>query len=195
MPHVLHTIWVDRQEPTNPDTLWIRPMKKGQYGVYVYGVLGWTLITAEFKGTIGEFVVSQLPEATPESNGVMSAADKAKLDALGIYYGSTEYWNEQKYFVPPAGTIIIYTDYEIVEKDGVATPIPGIKIGSGNSYVQDLVFVSGGRGNSDFQEHIDNTVIHVSQEDRDRWDNKLNVTDNPDPDREVIDETLVFHRH
>lgn len=104
MPHVLHTIWVDKQEPTNPDTLWIRPMKKGQYGVYVYGVLGWTLITAEFKGTIGELVVSQLPEATPESNGVMSAADKAKLDALGIYYGSTEYWNEQKYFVPPAGT-------------------------------------------------------------------------------------------
>lgn len=26
MPHVLHTIWLDSHEPTNKDTLWIKPI-------------------------------------------------------------------------------------------------------------------------------------------------------------------------
>ena len=190
MPHVLHTIWVDKHEPTNPDTLWIRPMKKDTYGVYVYGVHGWTLITADFKGDVGEFIVSQLPVATHESKGVMSAEDKAKLDALGIYYGSTEYWNSQRGFVPKAGTIIIYSDYETTEKDGQLVDIPGIKIGSGNAYVQDLAFITGG-GNQEIQDHINNQVIHVAQADRDYWNNKLNVDD----DMEVVDETLLFNRN
>lgn len=82
MPHVLHTIWLDSHEPTNKDTLWIKPLKKDYYGIFVYGSNGWTLTTALFKGTIGEFVVDQLPEATTESNGVMSAQDKTDLEML-----------------------------------------------------------------------------------------------------------------
>ena len=192
MPHVLHTIWVDKQEPTNPDTLWIRPMKKGQYGIYVYGNTGWKLITADFKGTIGEFVIEQLPEATEYSNGVMSKEDKAKLDALGILYNTTAYWNANPFFIPPAGNIVIYSDYKTAVIDGVARVLPGIKIGSGNAYVQDLNFITGGSGdNEDLYDHINDTVVHVSQEDRNRWDMKLNVDD----EHEVEDETLIFIRN
>lgn len=190
MAHVLHTIWVDKKEPTNVDTLWIRPMKNGSFGVYVYGIKGWNLITAEFKGTFGEFVVSQLPIATQEANGLMSKEDKQKLDALGIQYGTTEYWNSQPYYIPPAGTIIIYSDYDVKIEDGKATYIPGIKIGSGNAYVQDLVFISGG-GLEELNDHINNHVIHIDQLERDFWNNKLNVTDH----MEVVDETLIFNRH
>lgn len=82
MPHVLHTIWLDSHEPTNKDTLWIKPLKKDYYGIFVYGSNGWVLTTALFKGTIGEFVIDQLPEATTESNGVMSAQDKRDLEML-----------------------------------------------------------------------------------------------------------------
>ena len=189
MPHVLHTIWVDKHEPTNPDTLWIKPTKKGAYAVYVYGVKGWTMITAEFKGTIGELIVSQLPEATPESNGVMSAEDKAKLDSLGIYYGTTEYWNSQVNFAPPEGSIIIYTDYETTLIDGVSKTLPGIKIGGGNAFVQDLAFVNGGL-REDLTSHINDHIVHIAAEDRSRWDNKLNIDD----DMEVVEEALIFTR-
>lgn len=189
MSHVLHTIWVDKKEPENRDTLWIKPIKKDQFGVYVYGVKGWTLITAQFTGTLGEFVVSNLPTATSDSNGLLSAEDKAKLDALGIFYGSTEYWNSQRMFVPPAGTIIVYSDYTTVDIDGVSTPIPGIKIGSGNAYVQDLTFISGGN-NEAIEEHINDSVIHITAKDRLRWDNKLEIDDN----EEVVEEALVIRR-
>lgn len=82
MPHVLHTIWLDSHEPTNKDTLWIKPLKKDYYGIFVYGSNGWVLTTALFKGTIGEFVIDQLPEATIETNGVMAAQDKRDLEML-----------------------------------------------------------------------------------------------------------------
>lgn len=82
MPHVLHTIWLDSHEPTNKDTLWIKPLKKDYYGIFVYGSNGWILTTAMFKGTIGEFVIDQLPEATIETNGVMAAQDKRDLEML-----------------------------------------------------------------------------------------------------------------
>ena len=190
MPHVLHTIWVDKHEPTNPDTLWIKPIKKDVYGVYVYGVTGWKMITAEFKGTIGELIVNQLPVATPESNGLMSAEDKAKLDKLGIFYGTTEYWNNQRFFIPPEGTIIFYSDYQTVVIDGVAKAVPGMKVGSGNAYIQDLAFVTGGGDEEDLYNHINDTAVHVSADDRARWDNKLDIDD----EHEVENETLIFIR-
>lgn len=190
MAHVLHTIWVDKKEPTNRDTLWIRPMKNGSFGIYVYGIKGWNLITAEFRGTFGEFVVSQIPTATQLENGLMSLEDKKKLDSLGIYYGTTEYWNSQPYFIPPAGTVIVYSDYDVKIINDKTVYVPGIKIGSGNAYVQDLIFISGG-GAEEMDEHINNSVIHVTQADRDFWNNKLNVIDN----MEVVDETLIFTRN
>lgn len=82
MPHILHTVWLDSHEPTNKDTLWIKPLKKDYYGIFVYGSNGWVLTTAMFKGTIGEFVIDQLPEATIETNGVMAAQDKRDLEML-----------------------------------------------------------------------------------------------------------------
>lgn len=190
MAHVLHTIWVDKREPTNIDSLWIRPMKNGSFGVYVYGIKGWNLITAEFKGTLGEFINTQIPVATHESNGLLSAEDKRKLDDLGIYYGSTEYWNSLPNFIPPAGSIIIYTDYDTKVIDGKAVNVPGIKVGSGNAYVQDLIFISGG-GIEEMENHMSNQIVHITQADRDFWNNKLNVEDFS----EVVDEVLIFNRN
>ena len=83
-PHVLHTIWLDSKEPTNTDTLWIKPLPKGQYGAFIYSADGWKMTTALFKGTLGEFVVNDLPEATEDSNGVMSYIDKRILDSLDL---------------------------------------------------------------------------------------------------------------
>lgn len=40
--------------------------------------------------------------------------------------------------------------------------VPGIKIGSGNAYVQDLAFAGEAQIDVDIYEHINNTSIHTN---------------------------------
>lgn len=110
-------------------------------------------------------------------------------DFTGVRYGTTEEWNNSVGFVPKAGEIIIYSDYKTKDSEGRTIYYPGIKIGSGNAYVQDLAFL-----NEDLSDllwdHIRNTEVHINNEERARWNNKLNVNDV----KEVVNETLIFNR-
>lgn len=134
--------------------------------------------------------INALGPATTTEAGTMTPEDKIKLEGMGIYSGTTAYWNAQIGYIPQEGEIIIYTDYKTVEQGGVQVNVPGIKIGSGNGYVQDLVFVD--EANSELlMSHISNNQIHITPVERDFWNNKLNVTDMS----EVVDETLIFNRN
>ena len=133
--------------------------------------------------------IIELTTATQETDGLLSAQDKAKLDLLGIYYNTTKYWNELVGFIPKKGEIVIYSDYKSYRDDNDnIVYVPGIKIGSGNAYVQDLVFIDESLSRQ-LAMHINNTEIHVSLEEKLRWDRKLNIDD------EIFDETIVFNRH
>ena len=125
--------------------------------------------------------------ATQETDGLLSAEDKAKLDAIGIHYNTTAYWDAIEGYTPSVGEIIIYSDHGALT-GGV--PVPGIKIGTGNAYVQDLAFL-GADTVEVITAHINDTVAHVTAEKRSFWDNKLNVNDSA----EVVDGTLVFNRN
>lgn len=136
--------------------------------------------------------IENLGPATETLAGLITAVDKKKLDLLSISYNTTAYWNRQVGFIPKAGEIIIYSDYKTVMVDGNQVNIPGIKVGSGNGYVQDLAFVGGGSVDDDLLlAHLADTIVHVTQEDREYWNNKLNVNDA----QEVIGESLVFNRN
>lgn len=111
------------------------------------------------------------------------------LDSIGIYHGSTSYWNHKTGYVPEEGTIIIYSDYKKKTENGRTVYVPGIKIGSGNAYVQDLAFLSTGDA-IDVMDHINNNNIHITDAERQKWNNKLNVRDN----YEVSGEVLIFNR-
>ena len=95
---------------------------------------------------------------------------------------TTEHWNANRNFVPLRGEVIIYTDHgQMQDNFGNTIDVPGIKIGDGSAYLIDLPFV----GNDvryqilqELREHTGNTVIHVTQEDRDFWNNKLNYVIN-----------------
>lgn len=104
--------------------------------------------------------------------------------------GTTAFWNAQTGFVPEDGEIIVYTDKSTKIVDGVTVYIPGVKIGSGNAYVQDLAFVADDIADS-LLSHINDLVAHVTQADRNKWNNKLNVSDVA----EVVGETLTFNRN
>ena len=117
----------------------------------------------------------------------MQARIKSKHD-------TTANWNNAIGFIPLAGEIIIYTDYKTITKeiDGEErqVQIPAIKIGDGMAYVQDLPFVD-----EDLRDriidHINNSNIHVSLQEKLFWNNKLNVDDNA----ELVDGALILNRN
>lgn len=139
--------------------------------------------------------ISSIGIATHSKDGLMSAADKEKLDCLGtatIRYNTTAYWDAQVGYIPAAGDIIIYADYKTQEKDGQTIYVPGIKVGSGNAYVQDLAFINDSEYDyTEMIQHMANTHIHVTDEEKAFWNNKLNVDDT----QEVVGESLVFNRN
>ncbi len=116
---------------------------------------------------------------------------------------TTENWNNAKGFIPMAGEVIVYTDYETktyeVEEYGEIVAktiqIPNIKIGTGNAYVQDLAFVDE-KTRDILMEHINNYDIHVTLADKLFWNNKINVDDADEQlSGELEDETLVLNRN
>ena len=115
---------------------------------------------------------------------------------------TTENWNNARGFIPLAGEVIVYTDYETktwtVEEYGEEVMktalIPNIKIGDGNAYVQDLPFVDTNLRDT-LMEHINNQDIHVTLQDKLFWNNKINVDDAYEQiHEELIEETLILNR-
>lgn len=106
---------------------------------------------------------------------------------------NTQAWNSAIGFIPLEGELIIYNDYKSIEKeiDGETRTvlIPGIKIGDGRAYVQDLPFIDEELRDKILM-HINNPNIHVTLSDKLRWDDKLNVNDHS----EVVNGSLIFNR-
>lgn len=108
---------------------------------------------------------------------------------VDVRYNTTQYWNNLSGYIPKAGEIIIYSDADRYDDGaGHVYDVPRIKIGSGNAYVQDLVFADQ-KDHQTLIQHVSDAQKHVSVEDKAYWSNKLNVLD------DVIDETLVFNRN
>ena len=94
-----------------------------------------------------------------------------------------ENWESKPTFVPRKGMIIVYTDYEVINRQGQDVLIPGIKIGDGSAYLVDLPFAFE-NWNIVLEDHINNDDIHVSRQEKDFWNAKLNY--------ELDKETLIF---
>lgn len=104
---------------------------------------------------------------------------------------TTQNWNELRTFIPLRGEVIIYTDHGTIQDEfGNDINVPGIKIGDGNAYLIDLPFVGNDERHyilSELRSHEGNQLIHVTQEDRDFWNAKLNY--------QIEDKTLVLNRN
>lgn len=112
---------------------------------------------------------------------------------------TTANWNAARGFVPMAGEVIIYTDYSSYQKEvngRIKTIlIPGIKIGDGGAYVQDLPFVDEDLRDT-LMDHINNMDLHVTLGEKTFWNNKINVDDAYEAVHdELIDEMLVLNRN
>lgn len=104
-------------------------------------------------------------------------SDKAiEIARKQILYGTTAYWNSDKTRIAEKGIIYVYSDYaKTTAFGGGELDVPGIKIGDGTSYLIDMPFAQG-EVNAEVISHIENQKIHVSDDDRKRWDQReLNI--------------------
>lgn len=100
-----------------------------------------------------------------------------------ILIDTTEHWNAKPQYVPPKGCIVIYSDRTVI--DGVN--YAGIKAGDGLAYLIDMPFVGDDvavRIMDVVNNHITNTNIHVTPEEKNYWNNKL--------DSELDGENLIL---
>lgn len=99
-------------------------------------------------------------------------------DKLTYYSKKKEQWDADFETISEKGVLYIYSDYKTLQKDGKQILLPGIKIGDGTSYLIDIPFLN--NSNPELEEmildHINNNAIHISAQERDFWNNKLNYS-------------------
>lgn len=116
----------------------------------------------------------------PMIDGIELKGNKT-LEDLGIerfLYGTVAYWDSYPSLIAQQGTIYIYTDYSEVE----GQLVPNFKIGDGTSYLLDMPFVS-----ANMDEHIQDEIRHITQSEREKWNNKVSVSISA-----LDDENLIF---
>ena len=94
-----------------------------------------------------------------------------------IFYNTTAYWNSRPTLVAKEGYIYIYSDH----KQSQGVDIPGIKIGDGTSYLIDMPFTD-----KPLDDHIADTVKHVTAIERAFWNDKVRCFVDPDNEGNLI---------
>ena len=110
---------------------------------------------------------------------IAAAVQSTELHRPEVYFDTTAGWAAKGSLVSEANTLYIYTDYQ---QDSEGNDIPGIKIGDGNAYLIDKPFLD-----TVYYEHINDTDIHITAEEREFWNNKVRCYYSP-----TNDETVIF---
>lgn len=95
-----------------------------------------------------------------------------------IFYGTTQFWNEKPTLIATRGGIYVYSDHS---KDPDNKDIPAIKIGDGTSYLIDMPFTDDA-----YARHILDTVVHITQEERESWNNKVRCFIDPENAQNIV---------
>lgn len=85
-------------------------------------------------------------------------------DVAKVFIKTTDEWNLDPSQMSQKNTFYVYSDH--MTSDGKL--IPGIKIGDGKAYIADLPFID-----DIFINHINDNVRHITQEERESWNNKV----------------------
>lgn len=96
-----------------------------------------------------------------------------------VLYATTATWNSQPSLVSARGYIYIYSDYRQNEQGQY---IPAMKVGDGNAYLIDMPFTD-----ILLYEHLQDNVKHITQQERELWNNKVRCFMS-----EVQNDNLIF---
>lgn len=117
-----------------------------------------------------------IPKKAPEiSADIQSFAIRLNDNLL---VATKEEWDSRRDLISQKNVVYVYSDHETNEE---GQPVPGFKVGDGMAYLIDLPF------NDDLAlKHIYNTGIHVTQEEKDFWNNKVTAYINADDVEQLI---------
>ena len=91
--------------------------------------------------------------------------DASSLSRGYVQTATESEWDSQPTLVSEAGVMYIYKDHSTTSS---GEEVPAFKIGDGTTYLIDLPF------NDDLlTEHINNTTVHITEEERIFWNNKV----------------------
>lgn len=85
-----------------------------------------------------------------------------------ILSNTCEGWNSQISIISEVNTVYVYTDLHQIIREGEVYNVPGLKVGDGTTYLIDLPFTD-----EVFYEHIDDSNIHVTAEEKAFWNSKV----------------------
>ena len=126
----------------------------------------------------------------PQINGITLSGNQTVADLRIVSEDTTAGWNDKLDYVPKRGEIVLYTDREtITDEQGNTIMVPGIKIGDGNAYLVDLPFqdeATRSKALEELKNHEANTSIHVTEDEKEFWNAKLNY--------DVAGDELIFTR-
>ena len=92
-------------------------------------------------------------------------------DATKTLFKTVQQWNATPGLVSEANTFYVYTDYKVTDE---GKTIPGMKIGNGVNYLIDLPFIAAGEESmTQIYDHINNTAVHMTNQDRERLETSL----------------------
>jgi hypothetical protein len=94
-----------------------------------------------------------------------------------VLYNTSEYWNARPQLIAKKGYLYVYSDYKQVDNEDVA----GIKAGDGTSYLIDMPFID-----KPLDVHIADTVKHITDEEREFWNNKVRCFVDPENEENLI---------
>jgi hypothetical protein len=115
-----------------------------------------------------------------ESDGSIKLTDlengHTKIGAR-VFWNTTAYWNTQTSLESEPGAVYVYSDH-YTDENGT---VPGIKIGTGNAFVVDLPFVD-----RVYASHIVDTLVHITDSERQFWNDKVTCYIDPLNDKNLI---------
>jgi hypothetical protein len=95
-----------------------------------------------------------------------------------VLYATTETWNSQPQLVSAKGFVYIYADYR---QNDQGQNIAAMKVGDGNAYLIDMPFID-----ELLYDHIADNVRHITQQEREFWNNKVRCYIDPTNDNNLI---------
>lgn len=114
--------------------------------------------------------------------------DNLLASELGSIESNTESgWNSDPSLMSRENVIYVYLDHKSYEDQfGDIVYVPAAKVGDGTTYLIDLPFLESGYDADALYDHINNTEIHITQQERNSWNNKVRAYIDPDHEDTLV---------
>ncbi len=128
--------------------------------------------SGDYNDLINKLVVDANTEGVANDDLKKLQIGNVFYNAEVVHINTENYWNSVPTLVSKEGHIYVYSDHSQGENN---VNIPAVKVGDGTSYLIDMPFVESNY--TELTEHINNSHIHITDNERLFWNNKIRCND------------------